>query len=291
MKVRNSLKALLKRHRDNKLVRRHGRVTSSTRPTRASRRARVKPSGFQAILNAVNGQTVLGALFIATSRGNHRVMRGMILIPAFHLFLLGLPGPAHGEVFAPAPTVEAAPPEDAATPPVTGDVSAAPKPPKPAEVRAEQLDILLARLYTSEGTGTDGLEQKIWSLWNANDSTTAEVLLAQAARAMNDGAPAEALKILDRVIGANPDYAEAWNKRATLYYMMKRDEASLKDIDKVLDLEPRHFGALAGKGMVLQRQKKYGPALDAFKQALAINPGLESVIAAIKDLQRLEQGI
>ena len=223
-------------------------------------------------------------------------MRGLILIPAFHLFLLGLLGPthfspAHGEVFTPAPTVEAAPPEDAATPPEAGDVSAAPKPPKPAEIRAEQLDILFARLYTSEGTGTEGLEQKIWSLWNANDSTTAEVLLTQAGRAIDDGAPAEALKILDRVIGANPDFAEAWNKRATLYYMMKRDAASLKDIDKVLDLEPRHFGALAGRGMIYQRQKKYTQALAAFRAALKLNPGMEQVKVSIKELERIEQGI
>lgn len=165
------------------------------------------------------------------------------------------------------------------------------KPPKPAEVRAEQLDILFARLYTSKGDGTEGLTQQIWSLWNANDSATAEVLLAQAARAMNDGAPAEALSILDKVIGANPDYAEAWNKRATLYYMMKKDDASLKDIDKVLDLEPRHFGALAGRGMIYQRAKKYTLALEAFREALRLNPGMESVKQSIKDLEKIEQGI
>lgn len=162
---------------------------------------------------------------------------------------------------------------------------------KPAEVRAEQLDVLFARLYKSGGTPTQGLEQKIWALWGSSDSATAEVLLQQAERAMKDGAPAESLSILDRLIGAYPDFAEAWNKRATLYYRMKRDEASLKDIEKVLDLEPRHFGALAGKGMILQRQKKYSAAMDAFREALAINPGMEAVQQSIKELERLEQGI
>jgi tetratricopeptide (TPR) repeat protein len=128
-------------------------------------------------------------------------------------------------------------------------------------------------------------------LWSSSDSATAEVLLQQASRAMKDGAPAESLKILDRLIGAYPDFAEAWNVRATLYYRMKRDDAALKDIEKVLDLEPRHFGALAGKGMILQRQKKYSAALEAFQQALAINPGLEAVKDSIKELERLEQGI
>ena len=162
---------------------------------------------------------------------------------------------------------------------------------KPAELRAEQLDILFARLHKADGGPPQLIEQKIWVLWSLSDSPTAEVLLTQAQRAMDAGAPAESLSILDRLIGAYPDFAEAWNKRATLYYLMKKDDLALQDIDKVLDLEPRHFGALAGKGMILQRQKKYGPALDAFNQALAINPGLESVKVAIKDLQRMEQGI
>ncbi len=169
--------------------------------------------------------------------------------------------------------------------------AAAEKPLKPAEMRAEQLDILFARLYKSEGRGQETLAEKIRSLWSASDSPTAEVLLSQASRAISDGAPAEALSILDRLVGAYPDFAEAWNRRATLYFMMKRDEQALKDIEKTLDLEPRHFGALAGRGLIYQRQKKYGLAREAFEDALRINPGLEQVKNAIKQLDRLEQGI
>ncbi len=73
--------------------------------------------------------------------------------------------------------------------------------------------------------------------------------------------------------------------------MMKRMTPSLKDIDKVLDLEPRHFGALAGKGMILERQKKYSAAREAYEDALAVNPTLEQVKAALKELDRMEQGI
>ena len=207
-------------------------------------------------------------------------MRQLILLPAL---LLALAAPAWAELAPAAPAVEG--------PAAEAEVIPAEKPRKPAEMRAEQLDILFARLYTSKGNGTEGLVLKIWSLWSANDSPTAEVLLGQAARAMNEGAPAEALKILDRVIGANPDYAEAWNKRATLYFMMKRDDASLRDIDKVLDLEPRHFGALAGRGMIYQRQKKFGAALAAYREALSLNPGMEQVKESIKDLEKIEQGI
>jgi tetratricopeptide (TPR) repeat protein len=180
-------------------------------------------------------------------------------------------------------------------PPLPEATAEAPPPPvekplKPAEKRAEQLDILFAHLRRP-GVPSDPVELKIWALWAASDSPTAEVLLQQAARAIDDRAPAEALSILDRLVGAFPNYAEAWNKRATLYFMMKRDDQALMDIEKVLDLEPRHFGALAGKGVILERQKKYSAAREAYKDALAVNPTLEQVKDALKGLDRLEQGI
>ena len=111
-------------------------------------------------------------------------------------------------------------------PPLPDATAEAPPPPaekplKPAEKRAEQLDILFAHLRRP-GVPSDPVELKIWALWAASDSPTAEVLLQQAARAIDDRAPAEALSILDRLVGAFPDYAEAWNKRATLYFMMKK---------------------------------------------------------------------
>ena len=216
-------------------------------------------------------------------------MRLVIALSAF--LALGLPAVADDEPDflpddVPALTDEAPPLPDAqaeAPPP-------AEKPLKPAEARAEQLDILFASLR-KPGVRSDTVEQKIWSLWAASDSPTAEVLLQQAVRAVEGRAPAEALSILDRLVGAYPDYAEAWNKRATLYFMMKRDDQALKDIEKVLDLEPRHFGALAGKGVILVRQKKYSAAREAYERALAVNPTLEQVKDALKALDRLEQGI
>ena len=180
--------------------------------------------------------------------------------------------------------------EDA--PAVVAPPAAAPaaKPLKPAEARADQLDVLFAQLH-KPGVQSDAVEEKIWALWDSSDSPTAEVLLRQATLAIQDGAPAEALSILNRLIGADPDFAEAWNKRATLYFMMKKDDAALADIAKVLDLEPRHFGALAGKGMILERQKKYAAARAAYEEALAVNPNLEDVQAALKELDKVEQGI
>jgi tetratricopeptide (TPR) repeat protein len=216
-------------------------------------------------------------------------MRPVLLIPA--LLALSLPALAEDEPEFlpddPPALVEEAPP----LPDTTAEAPPpAEKPLKPAEKRAEQLDILFAHLRRP-GVQSDPVELKIWALWAASDSPTAEVLLQQAARAIDDRAPAEALSILDRLVGAFPDYAEAWNKRATLYFMMKRDEQALKDIEKVLDLEPRHFGALAGRGVILERQKKYSAAREAYEQALAVNPTLEQVKDALKGLDRLEQEI
>jgi tetratricopeptide (TPR) repeat protein len=197
--------------------------------------------------------------------------------------LIGFSLPAAAAEAMDAPSIESGvlAPEDA-KPPETAR--------KPAELRADQLDTLFAHLH-QPGIAPGPVEAKIWALWGASDSPTAEVLLTQAQRAINDGAPAEALSILNRVIATYPDFAEAWNKRATLYFMMKRYDQSLADIDKVLDLEPRHFGALAGKGLILERQKKYSQARTAYEDALAVNPNLEQVKDALKELDRVEQGI
>ena len=159
----------------------------------------------------------------------------------------------------------------------------------PAEIRADRLDVLFAKLH--RGTDPAASERDIWAIWMTSDLPTAEVLLQQATRAMDAGALDQSRLILDRLIGAYPDFAEAWNKRATLNFVVGRYDQSLADIAKVLDLEPRHFGALSGRGMIYERQKKYGAALDAFLEALAINPNMEAVKDAVKTLEKLETPI
>ena len=160
------------------------------------------------------------------------------------------------------------------------------------EIREESLDRLFASLRKASGEqAAKATEEKIWELWSRSDSATAEVLLGQAVVAMGAADNAASLEILDRIIAAYPTYAEAWNKRATLHFMIGNYNTSLSDIEKVLDLEPRHFGALAGRGMIYQRQGKWSEALSAFREALSMNPNMAGVKNAVQELSKREQDI
>jgi tetratricopeptide (TPR) repeat protein len=163
---------------------------------------------------------------------------------------------------------------------------------KPAEIRSEQLDKLFARLVKSaNGAEAQRLEQSIWSLWMTTDSPTADALLAQAMKASAANETATALSILDNVIEVHPDYPEAWNKRATVYFLIGRYNDSLKDIEKVLELEPRHFGALSGRGMIRRQQGDLAAARAAFEEALSFNPHMEGVKRALEEIESQERPI
>jgi tetratricopeptide (TPR) repeat protein len=157
----------------------------------------------------------------------------------------------------------------------------------PAEIRSEMLDRLFARLHTvAADAEAAAIERQIWKIWLTSDSATAQALMNQAITAMSAQELDAALKILDGLVKVHPEFMEAWNKRATLYFMQGRFEASLSDIAKVLELEPRHFGALAGLGMIKERQGDSEAALVAFLAALAVNPHMPGVIEAVKDIEK-----
>ena len=101
---------------------------------------------------------------------------------------------------------------------------------------------------------------------------------------------AKGMPLLDAVIKLRPDYVEAWNRRATLYYLRNDYTRSLQDIEQVLVREPRHFGALAGLGMIMQDLGDDKRALDAFRQALAINPHLDRIPDLVKTLSEKVEG-
>jgi tetratricopeptide (TPR) repeat protein len=160
------------------------------------------------------------------------------------------------------------------------------------KIRNEQLDRLFGSLHrTSLTEDPNKIISEIWALWAQNDSATAELLLRQGVVAMNGHEYDAAEKTFVQLVETYPNFAEAWNKRATLYFMMGRYNDSLIDIEHVLDLEPRHFGALGGKAMILQAQGKTIEAVKVLREELEINPHQDSVVQAIKNLLKTSPDI
>jgi tetratricopeptide (TPR) repeat protein len=157
--------------------------------------------------------------------------------------------------------------------------------------RDESLDILFGQLRGSQMPVANSIEQKIWDIWERPLSDTAGVLMAQAERASNARELDAAKAVLDQVVDAYPDMAEGWNKRATVLYLRGDYDAALKDLDKTLELEPRHFGAMAGRGLIYQAQEKWGEALSAYRAALSINPAMGGVAEAIRWIEKVQPEI
>ncbi len=134
------------------------------------------------------------------------------------------------------------------------------------------------------------VEARIWAIWLQTPSDTAALLMMRSKAAMEAQQPELAIKLLDAIIKLRPDYVEAWNRRATLYYLQNDYARSLADIQQVLAREPRHFAALAGLGMIMQDLGDDKRALEAFRKALAINPHLEKVPELVKQLSEKVEG-
>jgi tetratricopeptide (TPR) repeat protein len=163
--------------------------------------------------------------------------------------------------------------------------------PKVGADKTRGLDFLFGALKAApDEASAKHVEARIWALWLQTPSDTAALLMTRAKVAMDAQQTDVAMKLLDAVIKLRPDYVEAWNRRATLYYLKNDYAHSLEDIEQVLVREPRHFGALAGLGMIMQDLGEEKRALDAFRQALAINPHLEKVPELVKTLTEKVEG-
>jgi tetratricopeptide (TPR) repeat protein len=166
-------------------------------------------------------------------------------------------------------------------------VEVAPQPPvDPIKKRAEEIDRLFAQLQQKDLPNAGSRIAKIWTLWSLNQSPTAELLLAQSDKALRDGAYPTAETMLNTVLGAYPDYTEALNKRAMVYFNQKRYDEAMTDLDAVLEQEPRHFGALAGRAAVFNAKGQFTQAAGSLKDALAVNPYLETAKEALQQLER-----
>lgn len=149
----------------------------------------------------------------------------------------------------------------------------------------EVLDSLFGKLHKEKSEKRAKLlASAIWKIWSRSGSPTADLLLGQAERAMAAGQQRIAISILSTVIEQYPQFTEAWNKRATAYFIANDYDKSLSDIKQVLDREPRHFGALSGMGMIYRHLGKNKKALTAFRRALAIHPQLKDARRAVKRL-------
>ena len=163
--------------------------------------------------------------------------------------------------------------------------------PKIGADRTRGLDFLFGALKAApDEASAKHVEARIWALWLHTPSDTAALLMLRAKAAMDAQQMDVALKLLDAVVKLRPDYVEAWNRRATLYYLQNDYARSLADIEQVLVREPRHFGALAGLGMIMQDLGDEKRALDAFRKALAINPHLEKVPELVRTLTEKVEG-
>ena len=162
-----------------------------------------------------------------------------------------------------------------------------------AENRKSELDKLFVQLKDTKDLPTAQIvEKKIWEIWMIHPSDDRRgfrltELLTQGSRLMNMGELSKAYKLFTTIIATEPDWSEAWNKRATVLYLMNRYQSSLDDIKITLALEPRHFGAISGQALNYIELKQYEKAIQSYKAAQKIYPLLDSAKKMIPELQNL----
>lgn len=212
-----------------------------------------------------------------------RTVRGTAAISAAALvvcFAAGLAAwpmtPAHGEVAAvPSP----------------GASDARPVAPTGGEHDEYSLDTLFSALKIAPNDASaKAIEDRIWSVWTASGSDTCNLLMSREKAASDAKEYDLAIRLLDSVVALKPDYVEAWNRRATIYYLKQDYPHALADLAEVLAREPRHFGALSGLGLILQEIGDDKDALDAYRKALAIDPHLENVPETVRTLTDKVEG-
>ena len=168
-----------------------------------------------------------------------------------------------------------------------------------AEERNNKLDKLFTQLKnTKELSSAQVIEKEIWEIWSIHPSDDRRgfrltELLIQGTRLMNGGELSKAYVVFSKIIEVEPDWAEAWNKRATTLYLMNEYESSLADIKITLVLEPRHFGALSGQALNYIELNLYEKAIESYKKAKEIYPSMKSPDIMIEQIKKLikEQSI
>ena len=158
--------------------------------------------------------------------------------------------------------------------------------------KANDRDIQLNRLFNelkiNNAALVYGTEQKIWEIWTTHPTDEKLTLkLSEGINLMQGNTLSESIEIFSDLIELDPNWAEAWNKRATALYLIGDYEGSQKDIDKVLELEDRHFGALAGQGLVNIKLENYEKAIESYERAQEIYPAMQSPKIMIEQIEQL----
>ena len=159
-----------------------------------------------------------------------------------------------------------------------------------ADDRSSELNNLFNELKIKDKNISFEVEQQIWKIWSTHpNNNRLTSMLAAGSNFMNNNEYSKAVEIFTKVIDLDPTWAEAWNKRATVLYIIGEFEKSQNDIDQVLKLEKRHFGALAGQGLVNIELENYEKALESYKEAMRIYPSMNSPKIMIKQIKELIQ--
>jgi tetratricopeptide (TPR) repeat protein len=165
-----------------------------------------------------------------------------------------------------------------------------------APAAADQNDPRLEELFdglkdTDSARKAHEIEQMIWFIWSRSPSAGANLMLRQGTQYMNEGKHEDAEANFDAVVELAPEFAEGWNKRATVRYLMGNYQGSIEDIKRTLALEKRHFGALSGLGLIYDSLNEKEAAIEAFRAALEINPHMGSITERLEELVEEVEGI
>ena len=146
---------------------------------------------------------------------------------------------------------------------------------------------LVKALRDSDDETRAAAEGAIWEIWGRSGNVEIDELYQRGVEQMKLGAAAEAIQTFTLIVRKKPDFAEGWNKRATVYYSVGEFDKSLRDCDEVIKRNSLHFGALAGYGLIYTQMNQPERALEYFKRALKINPNMQGVASNIELLQKL----
>ncbi|MEM7527794.1 MAG: tetratricopeptide repeat protein [Pseudomonadota bacterium] len=150
--------------------------------------------------------------------------------------------------------------------------------------RDAQLNELFRQLADDENENWPVIQSQIWRVWRRSGSPSMDLLLSRGMKAMQSKDFNAAKLHLDDLVRLAPEFAEGWNQRATLFFMMEDYGRSISDIERVLALEPRHFGALAGLGIILDRTGYDKSALEAYRKVLELHPNMPGAQQGVEKL-------